>query len=414
MQHYYQEIEGHFDFEDEYRNAVARAAPGAHFVEVGSWVGKSSSFLAVEIVNSGKAIRLDCVDTWLGSDSDLDMKRRAAGRDLPTEFRTNVGRSGLNVRPVRLPSTVAAGLYEDESLDFVFIDADHEYNAVRADLSAWLPKLKWGGILAGHDYHSHRRVHYAVRDFLPLPEIHEAKNCWRWHKRPSSRGRWLREPGAADYLVFIPHVCGESNLLRALASVAALASRVVVVDQSEDGLSESLWNGPLYRWHGSRSFTAGMNAIQREAWQRRLPFYFFLHSDAEIGPGALEEVADAAQLLSGISGLRWGAIFTAAYDALACMNTRVAWEVGCWDETFQWYVADLDYYNRLRWAGSPILHLRKPQVRHSRSGTLAELAHEEQHQVQEDQRWAIDHYIHKWGCHWTEGDGRVHERPYDC
>jgi predicted O-methyltransferase YrrM len=413
VHHYYHEIEGHFDFEDVYRNAVARAARRAHFVEVGSWVGKSSSFLAVEIVNSGKAIRLDCIDTWLGSASDQDMMRRAEGRDLLTEFQNNLLRSGMSVRPVRLPSVVAAGLYEDESLDFVFIDADHEYQSVREDLSAWLPKLKWGGVLAGHDYHSHGRVHYAVRDFLPLPEIHETKNCWCWHKLPSSRGTWIREPDAADYLVFIPHVCGENNLLRALASVSALAGRVVVVDQSPDGLPESLWNGPLYRWQGSRSFTGAMNTIQREAWHRRLPFYFFMHSDAEAGAGAVEEVADAAQLLSGVPQLRWGAIFT-NFDALACMNTRAAWEVGCWDETFQWYVADIDYYNRLRWGGSSIINLRKPRVLHSRSSTVAVMPQEEQQKVREDHRWAIDHYVHKWGCHWKQGDGRVHERPYAC
>jgi len=256
VQHYYQEVEGDFDFEEVYRSAVANAPAVAHFVEVGSWVGKSASFLAVEIVNSGKRIRLDCVDTWLSSAGDTDMMRRAEGRDLLTEFRNNVARSGLNVRPVRLPSAVAAGLYEDESLDFVFLDADHEYNAVRDDLATWLPKLKWGGTLAGHGYHTHRRVHYAVRDFLPLPEIEEARNYWRWHKLPSCRGEWLREPAAAEYLVFVPHVCGEDNLSRALASVAALASQVVVIDQSADGLSASLWNGPLYRWQGSRSFTS--------------------------------------------------------------------------------------------------------------------------------------------------------------
>jgi hypothetical protein len=413
VQHYYQEVEGAFDFEDVYRNAVANAPPVAHFVEVGSWVGKSASFLAVEIVNSGKQIRLDCVDTWLGSVSELDMIRRAEGRDLLAEFRNNVGRSGLNVRPVRLPSAVAAKLYEDESLDFVFIDGDHEYHAVRDDLSVWLPKLKWGGTLAGHDYHTRRRVHYAIRDFLPLPEIEEVRNCWRWHKSPPSRGKWIREPAATEYLVFVPHVCGEDILLRALASVSALARQVVVIDQSESGLSTSVWNGPLYRWHGSRSFAAVMNMIQREAWYRRVPYYFFMHSDAEVGPCAVDEVADAARLLSGIAGLGWGAIFT-SYDALACMNTRAAWEVGCWDETFSWYVADVDFYNRLRWARRPTIHLRKPRVAHSGSATLALLPGEDQRKVHEDHIWAIDHYRHKWGCHWMQGDGRAHERPYDC
>ena len=40
----------------------------AHFVEIGSYKGRSSSYMAVEIVNSGKSITFDCVDTWKGSE----------------------------------------------------------------------------------------------------------------------------------------------------------------------------------------------------------------------------------------------------------------------------------------------------------------------------------------------------------
>lgn len=40
----------------------------------------------------------------------------------------------------------------DESLDLCYIDADHTYEAVRADLAAWWPKVKRGGVLAGHDW----------------------------------------------------------------------------------------------------------------------------------------------------------------------------------------------------------------------------------------------------------------------
>jgi predicted O-methyltransferase YrrM len=44
--------------------------------------------------------------------------------------------------------------YEDESLDFCFIDGSHEYEDVKKDIQAYLKKVKKGGILAGHDYDS--------------------------------------------------------------------------------------------------------------------------------------------------------------------------------------------------------------------------------------------------------------------
>ena len=67
MDHIFENIPGWFNFDYIYDIEVKEAQDGAHFVEVGSWKGRSSAYLAVLIANSGKQIRLDCVDTWLGS-----------------------------------------------------------------------------------------------------------------------------------------------------------------------------------------------------------------------------------------------------------------------------------------------------------------------------------------------------------
>lgn len=56
------------------------------------------------------------------------------------------------LRLIRNDSVAAAAEVADGSLDFVFIDADHTYEAVRADLRAWWPKVRIGGTLAGHDF----------------------------------------------------------------------------------------------------------------------------------------------------------------------------------------------------------------------------------------------------------------------
>jgi predicted O-methyltransferase YrrM len=51
-----------------------------------------------------------------------------------------------------MTSEEAAEAFEARSLDFVYIDAQHHYEAVKRDIALWWPKVKPGGILAGHDY----------------------------------------------------------------------------------------------------------------------------------------------------------------------------------------------------------------------------------------------------------------------
>jgi hypothetical protein len=77
------------------------------------------------------------------------------------------------LRIIRLPSLETAPLFKDGYFDLVFIDGDHSYDAVIANIKAWIPKVRDGGILCGHDYvaTSRRRIGWydvihAVDDFL--------------------------------------------------------------------------------------------------------------------------------------------------------------------------------------------------------------------------------------------------------
>ena len=64
MKHFYENIEGWAAFRGLYRVAVADAPSDRQslFVEVGSWLGRSAAYMAVEIINSGKPIDFSCVD----------------------------------------------------------------------------------------------------------------------------------------------------------------------------------------------------------------------------------------------------------------------------------------------------------------------------------------------------------------
>ena len=58
------------------------------------------------------------------------------------------------LRVLRLESVTAAKLFPKEYFDLVFIDADHSYESVRRDIKSWLPRVRKGGIISGHDYAS--------------------------------------------------------------------------------------------------------------------------------------------------------------------------------------------------------------------------------------------------------------------
>jgi membrane-associated protease RseP (regulator of RpoE activity) len=70
---------------------------------------------------------------------------------LYDEFIKNIEPVKHIVTPVKMSSVEAAKLYEDKSLFFVFIDASHLYEAIKEDIIAWLPKVKSGGFIGGHD-----------------------------------------------------------------------------------------------------------------------------------------------------------------------------------------------------------------------------------------------------------------------
>jgi len=156
MQHFYQNIQGWADGIPEIYDAMIKVAPeSAHFVEVGTWKGKSAAYMAVAIINSGKVIKFDCVDSWEGSFNQPELLNDplVLTGSLLDHFNDNMKPVAGHYTAVKGLSVAAASLYQDKSLDFVFLDAAHDYENIKADINAWLPKVKIGGYLGGHDYY---------------------------------------------------------------------------------------------------------------------------------------------------------------------------------------------------------------------------------------------------------------------
>lgn len=186
---------GQHDVTLEYHRAqtmvdAVRTLGHSHLVgtEVGVWRGETSEYL----LRSLPELHLHMVDLWStyppsatasclkqANQQAFDQARQQAVQ--ATEF-------AADRRTVhRMDSLQAAAFFDDESLNFIFIDAEHGYESVVADITAWWPKLKPGGILFGHDYRHPRfpGVQQAFDQSLP-GKLTEAPDFMVSHRKVPS------------------------------------------------------------------------------------------------------------------------------------------------------------------------------------------------------------------------------------
>ncbi len=134
-----------------YDMVVDHFPSGSKFVELGCCYGQSTIYLAQQIQREEKDITIHAVDIW---------------ETVPLEtFEKNIKEAKVDkiVKPLQRDSRKAAKEFRDGTIDFVFVDADHTYPFVHADIKNWLPKLKDTGWMAGHDMFEHAVIR-AVRD----------------------------------------------------------------------------------------------------------------------------------------------------------------------------------------------------------------------------------------------------------
>ena len=116
-------------------------------VEIGSYLGASTAFLGFAALHRGGTVH--AVDPWTN-----DAMGAEGTRDTFGEFRRNTEPFAHFIVPHHGFSADAQAREGGIACDLLFIDGDHSYPAVAADLRLWLPSLKPGGILAMHDIDS--------------------------------------------------------------------------------------------------------------------------------------------------------------------------------------------------------------------------------------------------------------------
>lgn len=182
IQHNYTEIEGWFNMENQYLELLENTPDGGIFVELGTYKGKSTSFIVTEILNKGRNVKFYTVDTFKGDSGSTDKQEMEAYTKVNVskmyeEFKQNTKHLEGKFTTMVNYSDEAAEYFLDNSVNSLFIDAGHSYEAVLKDITAWLPKMKNGGIMSGHDYNSWEGVKKAVNELLGTPDKVE-NDCW--------------------------------------------------------------------------------------------------------------------------------------------------------------------------------------------------------------------------------------------
>ena len=133
---------------DRARDLLSRLPEGK---VIGAEIGVHRGDMSLKLLTRPDLYLL-MVDNWKGS---VNWPKGYRPQDMPdnknkatwqTEF------AGERRRIIYADSVAAAAVIDPGSLDFVFIDADHTYEAVSADIKAWRPKVRKGGLIGGHDY----------------------------------------------------------------------------------------------------------------------------------------------------------------------------------------------------------------------------------------------------------------------
>jgi predicted O-methyltransferase YrrM len=173
-----------------FRAAAATTGRG-RIVEIGSWKGRSTAWLAAGARLAGATVY--AIDPHTGSREDPAAATLA-------EFRANLARAGLSDHVEALVMTSAeAASAVDGPVELLFIDGDHSYEAVRLDAALWLPKLVEGGTVMFHDvgaagYDGPRRVFrrsvcWDAR-FDGIERVGSMAIARRTHRRSAASAAW--------------------------------------------------------------------------------------------------------------------------------------------------------------------------------------------------------------------------------
>ena len=125
-------------------------------VEVGSYQGESTEIISKNFPDS----KINAVDIWEKYIEDISgngtitysLENQELELIEAEEIFTKRFENNNNVIKNKMSSIDFSKTIEDKSIDFIYIDGNHQYSSVKDDIMTWMPKIKDTGIISGHDY----------------------------------------------------------------------------------------------------------------------------------------------------------------------------------------------------------------------------------------------------------------------
>lgn len=146
---------------------LCQSIDAKHLVEVGVKAGETTGFLLANLPD----LHVTAIDPWGNVSNSAESYEDWEWKKIKRQFWTNVGENKARCTMLRQQSVDAARSVL-KPVEIVFIDAAHDEENVLADIRAWWPKVREGGILCGHDYqHKFPGVHRAVARAFPLLQV---------------------------------------------------------------------------------------------------------------------------------------------------------------------------------------------------------------------------------------------------
>lgn len=132
----------------------------------GAEIGVFDGYFSEHLCKRIPGLKLSSIDAWAVYPGYRDHKFKVSMRNAEQKARDRLSR--YNCEIIKKFSMDAVKDFEDESLDFVYIDGNHEYRYVKEDIEEWTKKVRKGGIVAGDDYYMTRAGNIGV-----IKAVHE-------------------------------------------------------------------------------------------------------------------------------------------------------------------------------------------------------------------------------------------------